>query len=73
MPFGFKQDVMGLGEHECPYQEFIEVLGMVVDHNIGVYQALVAAKDHLLPADKREMLIEPELLVREALRKFRGH
>src|SRR5262245_40933640 len=64
--------VMGLGEQKSAACKMVQVLEMVIDHDIGGDYCFDAAKNHLLPFDKGKMLVEPLLFFGQALRKFRS-
>ncbi len=51
--------IMKSVKHDSFTFKIVEVLNMVVNHVIGADDALIATKNNIAPADKREMLAQP--------------
>ena len=48
----------------------VKVLWMVINHNIGPDNTFVTAKDYLPECNKLVMVLNPEYLISQAIRKF---
>src|SRR5687768_2376217 len=59
-------------EHDRFALAVIQVLTVVIDHEVGVNDALVAAENDVAPADKGEMLLQPLVLFGQRERKLHG-
>jgi len=63
--------VMGLREQQPASLEQIQVLEMVVNHDVAADNLLGTAQHNSLPRNERKMLPQPFHLLGEAYRKFR--